>query len=565
MAHRVCGPPLFTHVYAQCNILSTLHRESRLAKRFPIGKEKLIREWQRDDVLRFHRSHYRPDNVLLYVVGDLDIAATEKVIAMKFSHLSADRHAAELTDVAKSEAGALARSLVETVKSGQSWHYPPARHAWSERREGGAVNPHSGDSPAGDYDVHLQQVYEMDDLNLNNLPEVVASSGALVRPHIYRHELLQSFSLHVFAKRQIKPIITLDDFKGSLARRIVLAALQIRLNVNARGEDPPFNFVEFNQLDSAREGCAVCSFDLMADKSRWKEACHVAVAKIRQLGKFGLTKDEMLRYGGALLTDAAQVAAQNDRISHSDQLSYLMESVACGHTFMDPLSAYENTDKALSELSLADVNVAAAELCEHISSLSSDEPSMSGPVIAIACVPKDAETDDINPDSLVETLVAAASQPIVPDTEFVVPRTLVTEEALALATSQHNPTYLPGQFTDGTPNTPADKVTTPATFRRLSNGIRVGITSSDAESQRGHLRLVAPGGRIAEKLLGFKQGSMAIGARAMQEGGAFGGFMREQIELFCVDHLIMVEINCGEEVRRSLNSAEAMPRICQWQ
>ena len=33
----------------------------------------------------------------------------------------------------------------------------------------------------------------------------------------------------------------------------------------------------------------------------------------------------------------------------------------------------------------------------------------------------------------------------------------------------------------------------------------------------------------------------------MQEGGAFGGWTREQVELFCVDHLLMVEINCNDE------------------
>ena len=33
----------------------------------------------------------------------------------------------------------------------------------------------------------------------------------------------------------------------------------------------------------------------------------------------------------------------------------------------------------------------------------------------------------------------------------------------------------------------------------------------------------------------------------MQEGGAFGPWSREQVELFCVDHLLMVEINCSEE------------------
>ena len=33
----------------------------------------------------------------------------------------------------------------------------------------------------------------------------------------------------------------------------------------------------------------------------------------------------------------------------------------------------------------------------------------------------------------------------------------------------------------------------------------------------------------------------------MQERGAFGTWTREQVESFCVDHLLMVEINCNEE------------------
>jgi len=109
------------------------------------------------------------------------------------------------------------------------------------------------------------------------------------------------------------------------------------------------------------------------------------------------------------------------------------------------------------------------------------------------------------------------------------------------------PDWLGGEFTDGTPKTSSDTITRPFTLRRLGNGIRIGAAYNPHESQRGHLRLVAPGGRDAEKRLGFKKGSMAIGARTMQEGGAFGPWTREQVELFCVDHLLMVEINCSEE------------------
>jgi hypothetical protein len=55
----------------ECQILSTLHEENRLCKRFPIGKEALIRSWKQEDLKEYHSMHYVPDNVILYIVGML--------------------------------------------------------------------------------------------------------------------------------------------------------------------------------------------------------------------------------------------------------------------------------------------------------------------------------------------------------------------------------------------------------------------------------------------------------------------------------------------------------------
>ena len=67
--------------------------------------------------------------------------------------------------------------------------------------------------------------------------------------------------------------------------------------------------------------------------------------------------------------------------------------------------------------------------------------------------------------------------------DVVVPHTLVTPEELEKAMKDFPPKWEAGQFTDGTPNTPADRITRPFTLRRLSNGIRVGIAQNTAESQ----------------------------------------------------------------------------------
>lgn len=43
-----------------------------------------------------------------------------------------------------------------------------------------------------------------------------------------------------------------------------------------------------------------------------------------------------------------------------------------------------------------------------------------------------------------------------------------------------------------------------------------------------------------------RPGSVLLGARTMQEGGAFLNMTREEVELFCIDHLVMVEIQATE-------------------
>ena len=549
----------------ECQILSTLHRENRLAKRFPIGKEVLIQNWKQDDVKTWHRTHYRPDNVLLYVVGDLDPAFVEKTIEERFGHLTAEKQGSQikLTEL-KKEASDLADAVVgNTMKQAQSWHYPPVRHdfcvgegvkdvldaaadAGQLIRKDMAVVEEEKISP---YDIHLQQPYSMDD-KVQFLKEAELSPGKIIRPHIFKHELLQNFSFHLFAKRPVEAVKDMASFRRSLARRVCLAALQIRLNVGGRSDDPAFTFVEFNQLDSAREGCSVCSLDMTAEPSRWEEAVIKSISEIRKLGLFGVTTGEMERYASALLTDAEQLAAQGDMISHSDQLAYLMETVANGHTFMSPEQSYAITEQALITLTLEEVNEAAAELCSHITGLKDGEATSTGTVVAVACTPKNSDNDEairVDEDKLCKAIREACQAKVEPEEDLVVPQTLVSNEELEQAIKDHPPSWEPGQFTDGTPNTPADRITRPFTLRRLGNGIRVGISQNTAESQRGHLRLVAPGGRDAEKRLGFQTGALAVGARAMQEGGSFGKFSREQVELFAVDHLIMVEINCNEE------------------
>ena len=193
----------------ECQILSTLHRENRLAKRFPIGKESLIRSWQPDDVKTWHRTHYRPDNVLLYVVGDVEPSEVEKTIKEKFGHITAEKQAAGIkVENLKPEASKLADALVggkDVVKSNQSWHYPPVKHDWSTGSNTDLVqrfNSEGSDDESNKYDLHLQDSYELDE-QVDFLKTIEIAAKKMIRPHIFRLVLHLFFFSKCFIMKSI--------------------------------------------------------------------------------------------------------------------------------------------------------------------------------------------------------------------------------------------------------------------------------------------------------------------------------------------------------------------------
>ena len=244
----------------ECQILSALHAENRIAQRFPIGKESMIKTWTKEDLQLYHDTHYRPDNAILYIVGDINIDETLATIKHKFGDLRPKMDARKFLR----ESAEFPRVNMRDV----SPHFPPVTHKWScTPTEAARLIPQALIHP-----VHTNSA-EVSDLSVRasastssqlisaGLAEKVDVSSYLPRLKLFQHELLQSFSFHLFAKRPIEPINTLPALRRSLIQRMVLSALQIRLNVQQR-QDPLFSFVDFNQLNWPREGCAVCSLDL---------------------------------------------------------------------------------------------------------------------------------------------------------------------------------------------------------------------------------------------------------------------------------------------------------------
>ncbi len=85
---------------------------------------------------------------------------------------------------------------------------------------------------------------------------------------LYRHELLHSFSLHLFAKkRPVEPITDMESFRRSLPTR---------LNVGRSVDDLAFTFVDVRARPLAGWNLRVSVGNSKAGSARWRAMRHRA-------------------------------------------------------------------------------------------------------------------------------------------------------------------------------------------------------------------------------------------------------------------------------------------------
>mmetsp|Transcript_12486 Transcript_12486/g.38094 ORF Transcript_12486/g.38094 Transcript_12486/m.38094 type:complete len:1094 (+) Transcript_12486:240-3521(+) len=477
----------------ECQLLASLHAENVIPNRFPIGMENQIRAWTADDVKKFHRTHYRPNNAVLYIAGDFGSSEdVEAEVIRKFSHL---QNSVPERDVAKG-----------TLKETRSRHFPAVIHKWSN-----LYTPLS--SPT---DVRL-----------------------------FRHELLSSFSLHIYAKNPLQEVTSLNGFRRSVLRKLGYTALQIRLNMAGRSEElageAPFSTVEFLDQDSPREACEVRSLDLTAKPSLWRAAVRVAVRELRRFAKFGLTAGEYERLRVTLLSMSQQSIMQDDMAPTSDRIEELMEAVAAGHTYLTPEDNFHLLEEEVQTIGLDEMNRYIKEMCAHglWFEPNSDAPS---PNSIVACAP--TSVTDLTEESLMEAMKEAGAEEVEPTKDIDVPRSLMKQSEFDQLSKDENAKWAQSRMNS----------TQSFMLGRLENGVYVNALRSHKKSGRCSLRVTCPGGRSVESVtdkrlgpIGPTLGSVALGATTLQEGGAIGEWSREQVELFCIDNLLEVYVQAEED------------------
>ncbi|KAJ6880301.1 stromal processing peptidase [Populus alba x Populus x berolinensis] len=513
-----------------CQLLQHLHSENKLSKRFPIGLEEQIKKWDADKIRKFHERWYFPANATLYIVGDIDnISKAVHQIENVFGQTGLETET--VSAPSPSAFGAMASFLVPKLSVGLPGSSSREKSSSSLdqskiiKKERHAIRP------------PVEHYWSLPGSNANLKP-----------PQIFQHEFLQNFSINMFCKIPVSKVQTYGDLRNVLMKRIFLSALHFRINTRYKSSNPPFTSVELDHSDSGREGCTVTTLTVTAEPKNWQNAIKVAVQEVRRLKEFGVTKGELNRYMDALLKDSEHLAAMIDNVSSVDNLEFIMESDALGHTVMDQRQGHESLFAVAGTVTLEEVNSIGAKLLEFISDFG--KPTAPIPAAIVACVPTKVYFDGlgetefkISSSEIIAAIKSGLEEAIEAEPELEVPKELITSTQLEELRLRLTPSFIPL-----VPDADYMKLHDPETGItqcRLSNGIAVNYKISKSESRGGVMRLIVGGGRAAES--SESKGAVVVGVRTLSEGGRVGNFSREQVELFCVNHLINCSLESTEE------------------
>lgn len=558
-----------------CQLLQYLHWENALGCRFPIGKTDQVERWHRSEIMEFWQRHYFPSNATLYIVGDVDVDATKALIAATFGRVQAPIP----SPIPSPGAGELNTEVLGLASS------PPTTHT-------SAPSPRSLARPPVDHQWGC-----------------FPTQSSFPRPtpiSVFRHRLLQLFQLSIFCKLPIQPMTTMQDLRRAFMVRILLSVFQFRINARYVAADPPFVAIEFDHSDSGREGCAVSTLTITSEPKDWEGAVRVAVQEARRLQRFGVTPAELERYKSALLRDSEQVAEGAASVPSLDNLEFVMESLALGHTVLEPRETHACLASLTDSITAEEVNALARSLLSYVSHFhneaglvheyENDPPTAwaaPGPTVAtaiVACLPAfmDAATGESTGAAapMQRGASLATTQHIMggeappadamlssdDDTEdppegavvfkvdaVDIERVLAEdgEEVEALADVDVPEALVPADIATSLVDQRQPKFIEESTDyrtevvqKRLSNGIRVNIRRTDNEPRGAMVRLVAAGGRAEEGrgVVGPDgHGVIAVGTRTLSESGTVGSWSREQVELFCISRLINCVLEANEE------------------
>ncbi|PFH32691.1 hypothetical protein BESB_013030 [Besnoitia besnoiti] len=311
-------------------LLSLLHAETILPSRFPIGRLEQIKSWKVEDAKRFHARCYRPDNVALYVVGDIGGARAESLVRDLLGPVQPKKDQEptwfKFNDLWKN-----------SVRKVSAW-FPPLAHRWRQPSSS-SLQP-SSDSSASASAASEDASSAPSGATPPSSPVSGASptcSPSLFSSrelHVWKHPLIQQFSLVFLLKKPLQPLKTVRDYKRLILRKLVLQALSLRLSAATRERGAKIHQIDLCEVNSIKEGCRVLSLEVQAEQrgDEWKDAISTAVQQVRRMARYGLSVSELRSLLSTYNINLRRLRLS--QLSSADMVRVVMETAACHHTLL---------------------------------------------------------------------------------------------------------------------------------------------------------------------------------------------------------------------------------------
>ncbi|EAN31825.2 Peptidase M16 inactive domain protein [Theileria parva strain Muguga] len=214
--------------YKNCNTVKTIHKENILPVRFPIGDLDMIMNYKVEDLKAYHSQHYIPDNIQLFIQGNLDETDVSETINDVFSKLENPPNLKEI------------RLLYKNTEKARRKGMPPVTHIYNQK----------------------EPVFD-----------------------VWLCDKLPCFSFEILKKLPIPPIRTFSDYYNFILSKLVYKILSINFMIFKR-DTQLYNNVEANDYDCVNEGCRLRSLDIKCDTGDWKNSVFYVISEIgRFLGE----------------------------------------------------------------------------------------------------------------------------------------------------------------------------------------------------------------------------------------------------------------------------------------
>ncbi|CAD2099890.1 delta-aminolevulinic acid dehydratase, putative porphobilinogen synthase, putative [Plasmodium vinckei lentum] len=320
------------------DIIKTLHRENRLSHRLPIGKLELLKRYEEKDVKEYFNLFFRPENVNLYVYGDVNADIAQKIINKKFNNI-------KCTDLKKTDIEYLNILNDKNTLRSKNKNLPAVVHMYGATPKNTSnaisydnlIDTHNNNQQNSCNDKEVPQLIledtpKMDELIDDNIADLIKFKNlkkenkndiatelkfrsylqnkysvnleeekSLNKPlennfktqfEIFKYSL-NNANINILLKEEIKSIRSMEDFKISIIKDIIFYCLSFRFNIH---RNDLFNNIDINEYTNINEGATIRTIEIKTNPQSIHKSINGLYKFIKSLIIYGFSKGEIENY-----------------------------------------------------------------------------------------------------------------------------------------------------------------------------------------------------------------------------------------------------------------------------